>query len=56
MKYICVKKIHVTKYEKLQIYFNTYKLIQCSLFIVCYSCTKIFFFNTVNLDRECSIK
>ncbi len=23
MKYICVKKINVTKYEKLQIYFKT---------------------------------
>jgi hypothetical protein len=23
MKYICVEKIHVTKYEKLQIYFKT---------------------------------
>ncbi len=23
MKFICVEKIHVTKYEKLQIYFKT---------------------------------
>jgi hypothetical protein len=23
MKYICVEKIHITKYEKLQIYFKT---------------------------------